>query len=186
MWRGILSIVALLIIIGSLIVIVPIMILPNTFLHQLVPVLKPLHQAIACNPGETMEYETVYIAGSNEVRFRCVDAAGRVRDVDDALLTPAYYALGMLCLGILLMFAPFYVAIRQMRSNPNPELQAALQQSVDQFRQMRSALTQNDPSVLNASGEQQLAALNQLREQGHLTAEAHEYSKKSIFENFRA
>src|SRR5687768_8628083 len=96
MWRGIVSIVALLLIVGSLIVIVPIMVIPNTFLHGLVPVLKPLHQAIACNADETMQYENVYVVNSYEIRFRCVNAAGSERNVDSILLRPAYYSLGTL------------------------------------------------------------------------------------------
>ncbi|MBZ0291305.1 MAG: hypothetical protein K8L99_01945, partial [Anaerolineae bacterium] len=85
MWRGIVSIIALLIIIGSLMIIVPILIIPNTFLYQFVPVLKPLHQALACTSGETMEYETVVVVDSDELRYRCVDAAGNRRNVDDIL-----------------------------------------------------------------------------------------------------
>lgn len=194
MWRGIVSIVALLLIIGSLIVIVPIMIIPNTFLYRFVPILKPLHQAIACEAGETMEYEYVYIVDSEELRFRCVDADGNERNVDDVLLTPAYYSLGTLCLGFLLMLAPLFVAVRQgMRGETGSELQTALQQGFDHLRQsqssMTSAMTQGDPTAttaLNASGQQQLDALNKLREQGTISQEAYEVARKRIFDNFSA
>ncbi|HEX2618490.1 MAG TPA: hypothetical protein VHL11_00050, partial [Phototrophicaceae bacterium] len=88
MWRGIVSIVALLLIIGSLVIIVPIMIIPNTFLYQFVPVLQPLHEALACNDEETMKYEHVFSVDSEEVHYRCVDAAGHERDVDSILFRP--------------------------------------------------------------------------------------------------
>lgn len=189
MWRGIVSIVALLIIIGSLIIIVPILIIPNTFLYQFVPVLKPLHQALACKPGETMEYETVYIADANEIRYRCVDAAGNKRDVDDILVTPAHYALGTLCLGVLLMLVPLFIAVRQgMRGETSPELQAALQQSLNQIRQTPTAMTQAASSTasttLNASGKQQLDALDNLRQHGLISQDAYEIAKQHIFDNF--
>lgn len=173
MWRGILSIVALLLIVGSLIIIVPIMIIPNTFLHQLVPVLKPLHQALACTDGETMEYEQVYVVDSYETHYRCVDAAGQVRDVDDVLLRPAYYSLGTLCLGGLLMLAPLFVAFRQV---VNGNLGDDLQQS---YNQMPSAMT-----TLNASGQEQLAALDKLRQQGLISQDAYTIAKQRIFDNF--
>jgi hypothetical protein len=194
MWRGIVSIVALLIIIGSLIIILPIMVIPNTFLYQFVPVLKPLHQAIACTAGETMEYERIFIEGSEETHFRCVDAAGHERNVDDKLFTPANYALGTLCLGILLMLAPFLIAMRKlMRSESGPQLQAAFQQSYDQIRQIPMAMTQDSSQVavsasatLNASGKQQLNALDKLRQQGLINQDAYEIAKQRIFDNFSA
>jgi hypothetical protein len=187
MWRGIVSIVALLLIVGSLMIIVPIMIIPNTFLHQLVPVLQPLHQAIACNSGETLEYEQVYSVESYETHYRCVNAAGRVRDVDDILLRPAHYSLGTLCLGVLLMLAPLFVAVRQgVRGETGPELQNALQQSYDQLRQMPTAMTQSVPTTLNASGQQQLDALDKLRQQGLITQDAYEIAKQKIVDDFSA
>jgi hypothetical protein len=185
MWRGIVSIVALLLIVGSLIVIVPIMIIPNTFLYQFVPVLQPLHQALACNSEETLEYEQVYVVDSYDTHYRCVNAAGRVRDVDDVLLRPAYYSLGTLCLGGLLMLAPLYVAVRQgVRGETGPELQNALQQSYNQLRQMPTAMTQGGPTTLNASGQQQLDALDKLRQQGLISSDAYEIAKQKIFDDF--
>jgi hypothetical protein len=190
MWRGIVSIVALLIIIGSLIIIVPILIIPNTFLHQLVPVLKPLHQALACHAGETMDYEMSYSAEGDEVHYRCVDAAGNERDVDTILMTPAYYALGTLCLGVLLMLGPFLIMLRKgMRGESGPELQAVLQQSYDQLRQIPTAMTQDSSptavsTTLNASGKQQLEALDKLRQQGLIPQDAYETARQRIFDNF--
>jgi hypothetical protein len=185
MWRGIISIVALLLIVGSLLIIIPIMIIPNTFLYSFVPVLQPLHQALACNPGETMEYEQVYIVDSYETRYRCVNAAGRVRDVDDILLRPAHYSLGTLCLGGLLMLAPLFVALRQgLQGETGPELQNALQQSYNQLRQMPNAMTQAIPTTLNASGQQQLEALDKLRQQGLISQDAYEIAKQTIFDDF--
>jgi hypothetical protein len=136
-----------------------------------------------------MEYEYVYIVDSEEVRFRCVDTAGNERDVDDVLLTPAYYSLGTLCLGILLMLAPLYVAVRQgIRGETGPEMQAALQQSYEQLRQVPSVMIQSDPnaSALNASGKQQLEALDKLHQQGLINQEAYEVAKKRIFDDFSA
>lgn len=192
MWRGIVAIVALLLIVGSLVIIVPIMIIPNTSLHQLVPVLKPLHQAMACQAGETMEYEYDFFADGNRMYFRCVDAAGNERDVDGVLLTPAYYALGTLCLGGLLMLAPLAVAVRQgMRGETGVELQAVLKHSAEQMRQMPSAMSQGDAAALNttalnASGKQQLEGLEKLRQQGLINQEAYEAAKKQIFDHFSA
>ncbi len=192
MWRGIVSIVALLIIIGSLIIIIPILIIPNTFLYQFVPVLKPLHQALACKPGETMEYENVFIGDGYEIRYRCVDAAGNERDVDSVLRTPAHYALGTLCLGVLLMLGPFLIMLRKgLRGETGPELQAVLQQSYDQLRQIPTAMTQDSSptavsAALNASGKQQLEALDNLRQQGLISPDAYEIAKQRIFDNFSA
>lgn len=186
MLRGIISIVAVLIIVGSLIVIVPIMIIPQTFLHQLVPVLKPLHQAMACEPGETMDYETTYSAESDTLRYLCVDAAGHERNVDDIIYRPANVALGTLCFGVLLLVGPFLIAMRNaMRGESGPVLQAALQQSADQLGQMKTAISEMgaQPS-LNASGLQQLDALNKLRQQGLITQDAYETAKQQIFDNF--
>lgn len=190
MWRGIVSIVALLIIAGSLIVIVPILVIPYTFLHQLVPVLKPLHQALACNPGETMDYEMRYSAEGDEVHYLCVDAAGRERNVDDILYRPANYALGTLCLGVLLMFGPFLITLRKgMRGESGPELQAVIQQSYDQLRQIPKAMKQDSSptavsTTLNASGKQQLEALEKLRQQGLISPDAYETARQRIFDNF--
>ncbi|MEO8612535.1 MAG: hypothetical protein ABI690_31855 [Chloroflexota bacterium] len=185
MWRGMISIVALLIIIGSLIIIIPILIIPNTFLYQFVPVLKPLHQALACTSGETMEYEHTYVDGSEDTHYRCVDTAGNKRNVDDKLLTPANYALGTLCLGVLLMFVPLYIAVRRgLRGETSPELQAALQQSYDQFRQIPTAMTQTNTSSLSASGKQQLDALDKLRQGGLISTDAYETARQHIFDHF--
>lgn len=187
MWRGIVAIVALLLIIGSLVVIIPIWIIPNSPLYEFVPVLKPLHQAMACEAGETMEYEYVYLADGNRMYFRCVDAAGNERDVDGVLLRPVYYAFGTLCLGGLLMLAPLAVAVRQgMRGETGVELQAALKQSAEQLRQMPSAMTQGDAAALNASGKQQLESLDKLRQQGLINQEAYEAARKQIFDHFSA
>jgi hypothetical protein len=185
MWRGIMSIVALLLIVGSLIVIIPIMIIPNTFLYPFVPVLQPLHQALACTSGETMEYEQVYIVDSYETRYRCVNAAGHVRDVDAILLRPAHYSLGTLCLGGLLMLVPLFVAVRQgLQGETGSELQTALQQSYNQLRQMPTAMTQAAPTTLNVSGQQQLEALNTLRQRGLISQDAYEIAKQKIFDDF--
>jgi hypothetical protein len=192
MWRGIMSIVALLIIIGSLIIIVPIMIIPNTFLHQVVPVLKPLHQAIACNAEETMQYEQVYSVESYVTHFRCVDAAGRERDVNDILLRPAHYSLGTLCLGVILMLGPLFVAVRQgMRGETSPELQAVLKQSYEQLRQVPTAMTQSGSATVSTagtqqSGTQQLEALDKLRQLGLISPEAYEIAKQQIIDNSSA
>ncbi len=187
MWRGILSILALLLMGGALVVIIPIFILPNTDLHILLPVLKPLHQALACEPGEQMEYEYQNYDGTTETHFRCVNASGRERDVDSILRRPANYALAVFCLGGLLLLAPFYVAVRQgMMRETMPAVQDALQQSYQQVRQLSTDPTQSTSATLNASGQQQLDALNKVRQQGLITQEAYENAKKQIFDNFSA
>lgn len=187
MWRGIVSIIALLLMCGASVIIIPIMIIPNTTLHSFVPVLKPLHQALACEPGETMDYEYESYDGVTETRFRCVNAAGIERNVDSVLRTPASYAVGVFCLGGLLMLAPLFIAVRRgVRGESGPEVQAALQHSYEQMRQLPTELAQSTPTMLNASGQQQLAALDKLREQGFITQEAYESARKQIFDNFSA
>ena len=186
MWRGIVSMIALLLMCGALAIIVPILVLPNTSWHSLIPVLKPLHQALACEAGETMEYAYRLDETGTETGFRCVNAAGRERNVDSILKTPANYAIGVFCLGGLLMLAPLFVAVRQgMRGESGAAVQAALQQSYEQMRQLPIELTQNT-ATLNASGQQQLEALDRLRQQGFITQEAYESAKKQIFDNFSA
>ncbi|MEQ8676006.1 MAG: hypothetical protein RLP44_18855 [Aggregatilineales bacterium] len=185
MWRGIVSILALLLMCGASAIIIPILILPNTDLHLFVPVLKPLHQALACEAGETMEYDYQSFDGVNETHFRCVDGTGRERDVDSVLRRPAHYAFGVFFLGGLLMLLPFYVAVKQgMMGETGPAMQEALQQSYEQMRQLSSEMTQSTPATLTASGQQQFDALNKLRQQGFITQEAYESAKKQIFDNF--
>jgi hypothetical protein len=187
MWRGILSIIALLLMCGASVIIIPILVIPNTDFHIFVPVLKPLHQAIACEPGETMDYEYQFYEGNTETRFRCVDTAGRERNVDSVLRTPANYAMGVFCLGGLLLLAPFFVAVRQgMMGASGPAVQAALQQGYQQMRQLPTEMAQNNLTTLNASGQQQLEALDKLRQQGLITSEAYESAKKQVFDNFSA
>lgn len=185
MWRGIVSIIALILIVGALLVIIPIMVIPNTFLHQLVPVLRPLHEAIACESGETMAYEQVNDPEGNYTRFYCVNAAGQERNVDDIVMRPAYYGLGVLCLGGLLMLAPLFVAVRQgLNGETSPELQNALNQSYQQLRQMPSAMSQTSPTSLSASGATQLESLEKLRAQGLINQDAYESAKQKIFDEF--
>ena len=112
MWRGIISIIALLLMCGAAAIIVPILVIPNMDFHILVPVLKPLHQALACESGETLEYEYSVYEGYTEAHFRCVNAGGRERDVDTVLRTPANYAIGVFCVGGLLLLAVFLVSVR--------------------------------------------------------------------------
>ncbi len=188
MWRGIVSIIAVLLMAGAALIIIPILVIPNTGLHGLVPVLQPLHQALACAAGETLDYEyTTDADGATETHFRCVAAAGRVRDVDSVLLTPAYYALGVFCLGGLLLLGPFLIALRQgMLGQTGPAVQEALQQGYQQLRQLPTEMVQSSPTSLTASGQQQLAALDQLRAQGLITPDAYARAKQKLFDDFRA
>lgn len=178
MWRGIISIIALLLMCGALAIIIPILIIPNMGFHTLVPVLQPLHQALACEAGETLTYDYDTYDGYTETHFRCVDAAGRERDVDRVLQTPANYAIGVFCLGGLLMLVPFLIAVRQgMMMKPGLAAREALQQ-------MRQPPTES--TVLSASGQQQLDALDKLRAQGFIAQEDYEIAKKRILDNFSA
>ncbi len=174
MWRGIISIIALLLMCGAAAIIVPILVIPNMDFHTLVPFLKPLHQALACEPDETLEYQYDVYEGNTEVHFLCVNAAGRERDVDAVLRTPANYAIGVFCLGGLLLVVPFLIAVRQgMMSKPGQAVQQAL-------RQLPTEMTQSTSTSLNASGQQQLNALDKLRQQGLITQEDYEIAKKRI------
>ena len=188
MWRGILSIIAVLLMAGAAVIIIPILVIPNTELHSLVPVLQPLHQALACEAGETLDYEyTTDADGASETHFRCVNAAGRERDVDSVLQTPANYAIGVFCLGGLLLLGPFLIAVRQgMLGQAGPAAQAALQQGYQQLRQLPTEMAQTSPTTLTVSGQQQLAALDQLREQGLITPDAYARAKHKLFDDFRA
>jgi hypothetical protein len=136
MLRGLLSIVAVIVIAASLLVMLPTIILPNTFLHQIVPVLAPLHQAIACNDGETIDYKTLTDAdGAIDTHFLCVNASGIERNVDAALRRPGYIGVGTLCLGGLLLLGPFLFAMRQTMSGAyGAESQTALRMGLEQTR----------------------------------------------------
>lgn len=190
MLRSIVSIIGLILIAGSLLVIVPIMWIPNTFLHAVVPVLAPLHQRIACVDGETIAYESVTDQdGVSETHFRCVNERGVERDVDDALLTPAYYAYGTLCLGGLLWLVPLVITLRKgLRGEHGAELQNALQTG---FQQTRAGLSQMgesstptavsaDPSGQSEGVRQQLSAIEDLRRKGMINEEAYAEARKRI------
>ncbi len=137
MLRGLLSTVGALVIVGSLLVMLPTIILPNTFLHQIVPVLAPLHQFIACDDGETIRYDLRQDQdGVFETHFLCVNAGGVERNVDDVLRRPGYIAAGTLFLGVLIILGPMIFAIRQTLSGAyGAEAQNALRMSIDQTRQ---------------------------------------------------
>lgn len=131
MLRGLLSILSLIIIIPSLIVMIPTVILPGTFLYQVVPIFAPLHQAIACTAGETIQYELEYSAEYNETHFLCVDAAGRERNVDDVLLRPGNIASLTCFIGVLLMFVPLFFTVRAgWRGEHGAEMQNAMQEAL--------------------------------------------------------
>jgi len=194
MLRGLLSIGGVLLIAGSLVVIVPLLILPNTFLHQLVPYLAPLHQSLACNAGETIDYDTFDRGEGYETHYLCVDARGTKRDVDNVLLRPAYLSLGTLCLGGLLLIAPLGFAIRQgLRGETGPEMQAALQQSYEGLRKSLAEINQSGAAEVKTVAEstaqgdsikQQLAALEQQREQGLISQPDYDAARKQILDQF--
>ena len=146
MVRGLLSIVGVIVIVVSLLVMLPTIILPNTFLHQLVPVLAPLHQAIACHDGETIDYKTLTDAdGAIDTHFLCVSASGVERNVDDVLRRPGYIGAVTLCLGGLLLLGPFLFAMRQTMSGAyGAETQAALRMSIEQTRRGFAELKETD------------------------------------------
>ncbi|MCU0497824.1 MAG: hypothetical protein MUF87_10765 [Anaerolineae bacterium] len=185
MWRGIVSIIALLLMGGSAIIITTLLVIPSMGFHILVPVLQPLHQALACEAGETLNYEYEFFDNTTTVHFRCVNAAGSARDVDPVLRTPANYAIGVFCLGGLLLLVPFFFALRQ---GTMKEAESAVGQALQQGIEEMQAMTQSQSSLttLTSSGQQQLDALEKLRQQGHITQEAYEIAKKRIFDIFSA
>ncbi len=184
MWRGITSIIALLLMCGAAAVIVPLFVIPNMDFPILVPLVKPLHQALACESGETLEYQYNAYQEYAETHFRCVNAAGRERDVDAIFRTPANYAIGVFCLCGLLLLAPFAVAVRQgMMSQAGQAVQETLQQG---YQQLTIEMTPSVSTTLNASGQQQLDALDKLRQQGLITQQDYENAKKRIIDDFRA
>ena len=188
MLRGLLSIIALIIIVASLIVMVPLVILPNTFLHTVIPFLAPLHQALACTEGETIEYDLQTDANSVlETHYLCVDARGNERDVDDVLLRPAYYAMGTLCLGGLLMLAPLIIAVRKgVRGETGPELQSALRQSFSAAREGFAQMGQTGvpPQAQDTTLKGQLEALELRRQQGLISQSDYEVEKQKILTSF--
>jgi hypothetical protein len=188
MLRGLVSIIALIIIVASLVVLIPLYFLPNTSLHTLIPYLAPLHQALACNEGETIAYDLqTNVNLSLETHYLCVDARGNERDVDQALLQPANYAMGTLCLGGLLMLAPLLIAVRKgVRGETGPELQTALRQSFsaarEGFAQMRQAGAA--PQAQDTSLKGQLEALELRRQQGLIRQSDYEVEKQNILNSF--
>src|ERR1700712_2426541 len=98
MLRGLLSIAGVLVIAASLLVMLPTIILPNSFLHQIVPLLAPLHQALACENDETIRYKTFDTDEGFDTHFLCVSASGIERNVDAVLRRPGYISMGTLCL----------------------------------------------------------------------------------------
>lgn len=135
MLRGILSIIGVLVIAASLLVMLPTIILPNTSLHQIIPVLAPLHEAIACRDDETIRYQTYQDESSYDTHFLCVDASGIERNVDATLRRPGYISVGTLCVGGLLLLGPLIFAMRQASSGAyGIETQNALRMGVEQAR----------------------------------------------------
>ena len=188
MFRGLLSIIALGIIIASLVVLIPLYLIPNTFLHTLVPFLAPLHQVIACTDGETIDYDLQTDAnGVIDTHYLCVDARGNERNVDDVLLRPAYYSMGTLCLGGLLMLAPLLIAVRKgVRGESGPELQSALRQSFSAAREGFAQMGQDVGSMQaqDTTLKGQLAALDQRRQQGLISQSDYEVEKQNILTSF--
>jgi len=181
MLRGLLSIIALIIIVASLIVLIPLYLLPNTSLHTLIPYLAPLHQALACHDGETIEYDIQRDVDMGlETHYLCVDARGNQRNVDDALLRPAYYSMGTLCLGGLLMLVPLFIAVRKgVRGETGPELQAALRQSFSAAREGFAQMGSQDTSLKG-----QLEALELRRQQGLISQSDYDVEKQRILTSF--
>ncbi|MBK8030351.1 MAG: hypothetical protein IPK17_12775 [Chloroflexi bacterium] len=189
MWRGILSIIAVLLMAGAAVIIIPILVIPNTELHSLVPVLQPLHQALACEAGETLDYEyTTDADGASETHFRCVNAAGRERDVDSVLQTPANYAIGVFCLGGLLLLGPFLIAVRQgMLGQAGPAAQAALQQGVSAAastadRDGAKLPRRPSPYPVNSSSPRWTNCASR----GLITPDAYARAKQKLFDDFSA
>jgi hypothetical protein len=83
------------------------------------------------------------------------------------------------------MLVPLYFAVRQgLHAETGPELQNALRQSYDQLRQIPTAMTQGLPTTLNASGQQQLDALDKLRQGGLINQDAYDIARQRIFDDF--
>lgn len=188
--RSILSIVSLIIIVASLVVIVPLMILPNTFLHQVIPILAPLHQALACSDGETIRYETTSYQDGYDTYYRCVDAVGSERNVDDILRRPAIISMGTLCFGVLLMLIPLYMTVRAgANSQSSEELQTALRQSVTQmeqsFREGGQATVAAAPPKTHFDEplSQQLQALDQLLQQGMISQSDYALARRKLLDS---
>jgi hypothetical protein len=67
-----------------------------------------------------------------------------------------------------------------------PKCFAVVGRILTQMRQIPDAMTGRDPTTLSASGQQQLEALEKLRQQGLITPEAYESARKQIFDSFSA
>jgi hypothetical protein len=182
MWRGILSIIALLLICSSSLVMAGIWIIPNMGFYQFVPILKPIHQ-LACSQGETLEYKFA-IHVDDVLAYQCVNSAGTTRDITDQIEQPAVYALGVLCVGLLLMSAPFYIAMRQTTSNKSGvDIQGLVAKS---YQEMQDMATQDTATTIKTSAkQQQFDELDKLLQQGMITQEAYDIARKRILDSFK-
>lgn len=134
-----------------------------------------------------MEYEQLYFDGALEVQFRCVNAAGTERNVNGIVQRPAYYALGTLCLGGLLLLGPFIGAMRRELSGERwAGPQMAVQPHAQQMHPQPAAMMQSNLPTLNAAGQQQLDSLEKLWQQKLITRDGYEAAKKQIFEHFHS
>jgi hypothetical protein len=184
MWRGILSIIALLLICSSSLVMAGIWVIPNMGFYQFVPILQPLHQ-LACSQGETLEYEFVSdMDGVLQATYQCVNRDGIERDITEQLQQPATYALGVFCVGLLLMSVPFYIAIRRSGSNQDgAEMQALFTKSV---QQMQDVATQDTPTTVQSNNkQQQLDQVDKLLQNGIITQEAYNIARQRILDSFK-
>lgn len=199
--RTISSIAGLLLIAGSALIIIPLWVIPNTFLHQLVPVLSPLHQALACETGETIHYDynprgTEFSSDSGmTTHYRCVDSLGRERDVDDKILGPANTSFSTLLLGVILFAIPLALAIRDAaQGKSGAEAQAAIQMGVAGMRQSlnEAKMTQNTSTIHTAPPLSspdnpmidQLRALEQLYQQGAISQAEYAAGRQRILDTF--
>jgi hypothetical protein len=194
MIRSLLAFLGLIIVGSSTLVMLPTIILPDTFAHQIIPFFAPLHEMMACKADETIEYHSDNTLARNDdiTRFFCVNAAGESRNVNHEIRTPGSIA-SMTCLvGVGLLFFSLFLTLRAGKQREfTPQTQQILQSTPNVIKQgwaeMQSMSEQNTPSTdippLTQSGTEQLAVLDQLLAKGLISQSSYEISRQAIIQD---
>lgn len=195
MVRSLFAFLGLIIIGGSVLVMLPTIILPDTFAHQIVPLFAPLHQAMACKEGETIEYRSDNTIARNDdiTRFFCVNTAGDSRNVNNEIRTPGNIASMTFLVGVGLLLLSLFMTLRAgSKGEFTPQTQQILQSTPNVIKQgwaeTQAISEQNSPSTelppLTQSGTEQLAALDQLRARGLISQSSYEISRQAIIKEY--
>lgn len=194
MIRSLLAFLSLIIIGGSALVMLPTIILPDTFAHQIIPFFAPLHELMACKADETIEYRSDNTIARNDdlTRFFCVNAAGESRNVNNEIRTPGNVASMTCLLGVGLLFLSLFLTLRVGKQREfTPQTQQILQSTPNVIKQswaeMQATSEQNSLSTelppLTQSGTEQLTVLDQLLAKGLISQSSYEISRQAIIKD---